>query len=126
MKPIPRPGIVYDGENFNEIQDRNQANSFWFSKFFPSRQKDYSISIDTNLNRKIRSAVAGLNGLEFSSQFERYCSGAGSQPCTCYYPDFPNITQFEFGTDGATKNVSGTAMEQDLETVMILGPLVIT
>jgi len=87
VEPIPRPGIDYDVENVNKNQDRNQANSFLFH------------------DRKIRSAA--LNDTELSSQFERYCSGAGSQPCTCYYPDFPNITQFELSIDDATKNASG-------------------
>ena len=34
------------------------------------------------------------------------CGGFGGQPCTCYYPDHPNVTIFELGTDLATQKAS--------------------
>jgi len=39
------------------------------------------------------------------SQFENSCTG--KQPCTCYYPDHPNVTIFELGTDATTQHASG-------------------
>ena len=37
--------------------------------------------------------------------------GFGAQPCTCYYPDHPNVTLFQLDTDEIPKNatsVNGT------------------
>jgi len=46
--------------------------------------------------------------------------GFGTQPCTCYYPDHPNVTLFQLDTDEITKNatsVNGTGPEncEDLQ-----------
>jgi len=55
-----------------------------------------------NCNRGIRSAIGLDNSLE--SQFERHCQNAGSQPCTCYYPDHAEVVHFEVSNDNITKN----------------------
>jgi len=53
------------------------------------------------IERNIRSTSNG--SLQF--QFEKQCKG--DQPCTCYYPDHPNVAIFQLGTDETTANASG-------------------
>lgn len=45
----------------------------------------------------------------FESQFEEFCRGVGSQPCTCYYPDHGDVTLFELSSDDVTKNATERA-----------------
>ena len=45
----------------------------------------------------------------FESQYEEFCRGAGSQPCTCYYPDHRDVTLFELSTDDVTKSATERA-----------------
>jgi len=50
------------------------------------------------------------------------CGGFGAQPCTCYYPDHPNVTLFEIDTSEITINatrVNGTGPEncEDLQSI---------
>lgn len=36
------------------------------------------------------------------SQFDQICGAFGQQPCTCYYPDHPNVAIFEMSSDEIT------------------------
>ncbi len=50
------------------------------------------------------------------------CGVFGAQPCTCYYPDHPNVTLFEIDTSEITINatrVNGTGPEncEDLQSI---------
>ena len=59
------------------------------------------------VNRNIREiSNHSSKPFNYEEQFEILCRDAGSQPCTCYYPDHPNITQFEFSSDEITNNAS--------------------
>jgi len=40
------------------------------------------------------------------SQFGQLCGGFGRQPCTCYYPDHPDVTIFEISSDEITTKAS--------------------
>jgi len=43
------------------------------------------------------------------SQFEQICGAFGQQPCTCYYPDHPDVTIFELSYDEITlSKINGT------------------
>jgi len=58
-------------------------------------------------NRQTREASTNFSSSRFDEPFERFCKDAGSQPCTCYYPDHPDVAQFELSTDDVTRNASG-------------------
>jgi len=58
-------------------------------------------------NRHTREVSANLSSSRFDEPFERLCRDAGSQPCTCYYPDHPDVIQFELSADDVTINASG-------------------
>ena len=55
--------------------------------------------------RKARSEVASKSSTS-SNQFQQHCINFGSQPCTCFYPDHPDVIRFEIGNDELTKNAS--------------------
>jgi len=55
--------------------------------------------------RKTRSKFYKSTGL--AEQFEQFCSSAGIQPCTCYYPDHPSVPKYELSMDENTQNASG-------------------
>ena len=42
------------------------------------------------VSRKIRSTSSNVS----TPQTQQFCSSFGDQPCTCYYPDHPNVTLF--------------------------------
>ena len=42
------------------------------------------------------------------TQFGQLCGGFGREPCTCYYPDHPDVTIFELSSDEITVNASKT------------------
>ncbi len=57
-----------------------------------------------------------------SPQLKQLCGGFGTQPCTCYYPDHPNVILFELDTDETTKSASnlngtGPASCEDLRAM---------
>ena len=59
-------------------------------------------------HRKIRSTS---NDSYYGLQYEQICRASGNQPCTCYYPDHPDVVQFQLGVDEITTNatkVNGT------------------
>lgn len=68
-----------------------------------------------------------INYVESSSNWNKsesmlYCNGLGSQPCSCYYSNSPNILQFELGNDEITRQAlsgksAGPASCKDLETI---------
>lgn len=69
----------------------------------PLSQTNAREQINVSLNRDIREISSNSKSFPFEEQFEKLCRDPGSQPCTCYYPDHPNVTQFEFGSDDITK-----------------------
>ena len=61
-----------------------------------------------NLNNLIRNTRSITNTTKLrKSQFEQLCTGGfGKQPCTCNYPDHPNVPIFQLGTDEITTRAS--------------------
>jgi len=62
-----------------------------------------------NLNNPIRNTRSITNSTQLrKSQFEQLCTSgfAGTQPCTCYYPDHPNVPIFQLDTDEITTRAS--------------------
>jgi len=47
-----------------------------------------------------------INGTVAISKVSKFCQGVGSQPCSCYYTNYPNILQYELGSDEITRNAS--------------------
>lgn len=112
--------------------------TFKKQKIWPNRKvkepvrKEISLSSKTNipdhladekqiLRREIRSIKGFYNSSSLESQFERNCQNAGSQPCTCYYPDHTEVVHFDVGNDNATQkalmNGIGPANCSDLNTL---------
>jgi len=57
-----------------------------------------------------------------SPQLKQICGGFGIQPCTCYYPDHPDVVLFELNIDETTKNASkvngtGPSSCEDLQSM---------
>ena len=55
-------------------------------------------------------------------QRKQLCGDFEHQPCTCYYPDHPNVTRFELDTDEITQNAAnfngtGPASCEDLKKI---------
>jgi len=49
-----------------------------------------------------------------------YCNGLGSQPCSCYYSNSPNISQFELSSDETTRKAlldNGPTSCEDLKII---------
>ena len=68
----------------------------------------YNLTFNLVKNKVVRSKRNNDNSatdLSISSQFENSCTEI--QPCSCYYPDHPNVTIFEMSTDAETQNASG-------------------
>ena len=56
---------------------------------------------ETDTRRSIKSKNTS------SPQSDQLCGILEVQPpCTCYYPDYPNVPQFELDTDEITNNAS--------------------
>jgi len=57
----------------------------------------------------LRNTRSNLRSNEtwLTEQFNEFCNGAGSQPCTCYYPDHKSVPQFEISNDNFTGKASG-------------------
>ena len=54
------------------------------------------------------------------SQFEQLCGSFGRQPCTCYYPDHPDVAIFELSSDEITlskANGNGPSNCTDLQAI---------
>jgi len=54
------------------------------------------------------------------SQFEQICGAFGQQPCTCYYPDHPDVTIFELSSDEITlskMNGTGPSSCADIQAI---------
>jgi len=77
-----------------ELQSSSEANTS-FAEFLHKRK----------VSKPERNAKPVANNQSILSQFDNYCTEM--QPCTCYYPDHPNVTIFELGTDLATQRASG-------------------
>jgi len=68
------------------------------------------------INRNARSATKPAP----KSQFEQLCGTFGRQPCTCYYPDHPDVTIFELSSDEITLskiNATGPSNCADIQAV---------
>lgn len=65
---------------------------------------EFGLGNKHNFPRKTRSITSKNVS---SPQSEQLCATLEVQlPCTCYYPDYPNGTQFELDTDEITNNAS--------------------
>ncbi len=76
-------------------------------EIFPSENEEVTHtctteSISSSFSNKIESDTHIFRNKRATSQFEQFCSGIGSQPCTCNHPDHPNVTHFEVGNDMVT------------------------
>lgn len=80
---------------------------------------NYNFGIDKNyVFRNKRSTLKNAS----EPQSTPLCTGFGVQPCTCYYPDHPNVPLFQLDTDVITRNasnVNGTGPEtcEDLQVL---------
>jgi len=78
------------------------------SKIVFTPQQKWEGYIETGNSRTIRKTRSKLyNSTVLAEQFEQFCSSAGSQPCTCYYPDHPSVPKYELSMDQNTQNASG-------------------
>ncbi len=64
---------------------------------------EYTLNNVKHLTRKSREITSSN---EKARQSKHMCGSFGAQPCTCSYPDHPNVTQFELNADEITKNAS--------------------
>jgi len=96
--------LLYNADNLRDrhIYDSLEDNTL----LWPERvMEKYS---ETDKKQTVRKARSNLcNSTALDEQFEQFCTSAGSQPCTCYYPDHKSIPQFELGIDELTKSASG-------------------
>jgi len=82
------------------ISVRNQRNGV-STEILNAGKQEQEFLHEKLFYRKARS-VSSNDVLQ--SQFDQDCRGY--QPCTCYYPDHPNVTIFELGTDQTTINAT--------------------
>ena len=83
---------------------------------------DRNVKPSKKVDKRDLKAFTNLTSSDFDDQFETFCRDAESQPCTCYYPDHPDVIQFELGADQITKNacsVNGTEPSncEDLQSI---------
>lgn len=62
--------------------------------------------IENDANNKVKSkrevVKPGINNSP--RKVPPFCNGVGSQPCSCYSKNDPNVPQFELSTDEVTRN----------------------
>ena len=73
-------------------------------------------------NTETRNMIQSNTTYKNKSESPMYCNGLGSQPCSCYYSNTPNILQFELSNDEITRkalseNGTGPASCSDLESI---------
>jgi len=82
----------------------NWWGTLLFYLFFLISRTSSASKVEMHSNTSTRSESGNCS---IQSQFEVFCKKVGSQPCTCYYPDHPNVTDFELSTDEITRKMSG-------------------
>ena len=103
-----------------EVQFRHYLNGFYFvwlnSIKFKIVYCNFSHeNTDENQTRLSKSTLKSNDTKELP-----YCNGFGSQPCSCYYSNSPNILQFELAKDEITRKAlreNGPSNGKDMESI---------
>lgn len=116
--------VIIDETNYFQDDERNKTIFNWTRSIISiyNQLNNFPPPAQSFLERETKNNRGKRSEQQFSleSQFERFCRKKGSQPCTCFYPDHPNATHFEFDTDDTTRkalsglNGSGPKSCEDL------------
>ena len=101
--------------NFFDKENTILSQELEYSKI---STKKFKLGNKEHLMRYSRS-VSSKNAS--APDVNQLCRGFEDQPCTCYYPDHPNVTLFEVDSDDTTQNASsvngtGPASCEDLQS----------
>lgn len=119
----------YDLEPTNCIDLKIMGHSlrgFYVVRFNALKVKiifcDFNQIIETPVKIKTKQFALEENGTASSKNITRVCEGIGSQPCSCYYSNFPEVIQFQFSNDDITreaihKNGNGPSTCEELKQV---------
>lgn len=96
--------------------NKNSSNSSKLANLEP--QDLLGMTISNQSSRHTRSP--GNITKPPKSQYDQLCRRFGRQPCTCYYPDHPNVAIFESSSDEITSskmNGTGPSNCTDLQSI---------
>ena len=65
---------------------------------------DFGKTIESSVTEvRTKRLASKKNETASPKNITRVCKGIGSQPCSCYYPNFPEVLQFELSNDEITR-----------------------